>query len=66
MDLFRNCLERVEHRLRDAKMIKTMVHEVELCKSINQDEAEAYDATALAAIMDGRVHEMVLLDVTIS
>ncbi|KAK2976854.1 hypothetical protein RJ640_009305 [Escallonia rubra] len=36
----------------------------ELCKSINQDEAEAYDATALAAIMDGRVHEMVLLDVT--
>ncbi|KAK2976855.1 hypothetical protein RJ640_009306 [Escallonia rubra] len=87
MDLFRNCLEPVEHCLRDAKMDKTMVHEVvlvggstripkvqqilqdffhgkELCKSINQDEAVAYGAAALAAIMDGRVHEMVLLDVT--
>ncbi|GFP99871.1 heat shock 70 kDa protein [Phtheirospermum japonicum] len=78
MDLFLKCMEPVEKCLRDARIDKSLVHEVvlvggstripkvqqllqdffngkELCKSINPDEAVAYDE---------RVQELLLLDVT--
>ncbi|KAK2976866.1 hypothetical protein RJ640_009317 [Escallonia rubra] len=35
----------------------------ELCKSINQDEAVAYGAAVQAAILDGKVQDLTLLDV---
>ncbi|KAK3019620.1 hypothetical protein RJ639_004562 [Escallonia herrerae] len=46
------------------KMLQDFFNGKELCKSINQDEAVAYGAAVQAAILDNRVDEIVLLDVT--
>ncbi|KAK2985221.1 hypothetical protein RJ640_009324 [Escallonia rubra] len=46
------------------QMLQDFFFGKELCKSINQDEAVAYGAAIQAAILDGRFHELSLLDVT--
>ncbi|KAK2976847.1 hypothetical protein RJ640_009298 [Escallonia rubra] len=46
------------------KILQDFFHGKELCKSINQDEAVAYGAAVQAAILDGKVHKVTLLDVT--
>ncbi|KAK2976871.1 hypothetical protein RJ640_009322, partial [Escallonia rubra] len=46
------------------QMLQDFFSGKELCKSINQDEAVAYGAAIKAAILDGRFHDLSLLDVT--
>ncbi|KAK3019619.1 hypothetical protein RJ639_004561 [Escallonia herrerae] len=46
------------------KILRDFFHGKELCKSINQDEAVAYGAAVQAAILDGKVYKVTLLDVT--
>ncbi|KAK3019626.1 hypothetical protein RJ639_004568 [Escallonia herrerae] len=46
------------------KILQDFFHGKELCKSINQDEAVAYGAAVQAAILDGKVYKVTLLDVT--
>ncbi|KAK2976849.1 hypothetical protein RJ640_009300 [Escallonia rubra] len=46
------------------KILQDFFHGKELCKSINQDEAVAYGAAVQAAILDGKVDMVTLLDVT--
>ncbi|KAM1594952.1 hypothetical protein ACFX10_001303 [Malus domestica] len=60
MDFFNKCMEPVEKCLKDANM--------ELCKSINPDEAIAYGAAVQAAVLsgngNGKFQDFTLLDVT--
>ncbi|KAK2976852.1 hypothetical protein RJ640_009303, partial [Escallonia rubra] len=46
------------------KILQDFFHGKELCKSINQDEAVAFGAAVQAAILDGQVYKVTLLDVT--
>ncbi|KAK3029701.1 hypothetical protein RJ639_039110 [Escallonia herrerae] len=46
------------------KILQDFFHGKELCKCINQDEAVAYGAAVQAAILDGQVYKVTLLDVT--
>ncbi|KAK3001381.1 hypothetical protein RJ639_021206 [Escallonia herrerae] len=46
------------------QMLQDFFSGKELCKSINQDEAVAYGAAIQAAMLEGRFHELSLLDVT--
>ncbi|KAK2976862.1 hypothetical protein RJ640_009313 [Escallonia rubra] len=46
------------------QMLQDFFSGKELCNNINQDEAVAYGAAIQAAMLDGRFHELSLLDVT--
>ncbi|KAK2976869.1 hypothetical protein RJ640_009320 [Escallonia rubra] len=46
------------------QMLQDFFSGKELCKSINQDEAIAYGAAIQAAMLEGRFHDLSLLDVT--
>ncbi|KVI03276.1 Heat shock protein 70, conserved site-containing protein [Cynara cardunculus var. scolymus] len=67
-DFFSKCIETVESCLKDAKMDKTDVDEVEISKRIHVDEAVAYGAAVLAAKLRGetsqKVKNLVFVDVT--